>query len=215
MKRVLRFAYELLYHPLAWTYDWVAALVSAGKWREWVLTSLPYLSGPRILELGYGPGHLQAALAKNGLWSVGVDSSRQMSRLAQKNLLKGHVNSNLIVGYAQTLGFQSACFDQVVATFPSDALFDPLTLAEIFRTLKPNGRLVIVAAAWTGGSRPGQRLTRWLAQPERFTQEEWIAPWLKPIHQAGFSVDAQIINQATSKVWVILAVKASDRDLLL
>ena len=37
------FAYELLYHPLAWSYDWVAALVSAGKWRDWVLTSLPYL----------------------------------------------------------------------------------------------------------------------------------------------------------------------------
>ena len=131
-----------------------------------------------------------------------------MCRLAQKNLRKNHTYSNLILGYAQKLGFQSACFDQVVATFPSDALFDPLTLAEIYRTLKPGGRLVIIAAAWTGGSRPDQRLTRWLAQPARFTQAEWMAPWLKPIEQAGFTVEAQIINQATSKIWVILAVKA-------
>ena len=71
MKRLLgwflRFFFHLLYHQFAWTYDWVAAGVSLGRWNEWVRSILPYMQEGRILELGHGPGHLQAELLKTGL----------------------------------------------------------------------------------------------------------------------------------------------------
>ena len=55
---LLRPVYYLLYHHFAWTYDLVADIVSLGQWKDWVRTALPYLDGC-VLELGYGPGHLQ------------------------------------------------------------------------------------------------------------------------------------------------------------
>ena len=50
-----------LYTQMAWTYDLVAAVVSVGMWTSWVRSTLTYLNGPQVLELGHGPGHLQIA----------------------------------------------------------------------------------------------------------------------------------------------------------
>ena len=61
MQTLLRIFFQLLYHPFAWAYDLVAGLVSLGRWKSWVLCGLPLLAG-RVLEIGFGPGHLQAAL---------------------------------------------------------------------------------------------------------------------------------------------------------
>src|SRR6202011_2978379 len=40
-----------------------------------------------------------------------------------------------------------ASFDAVVSTFPSEYIYDPLTIAEVERVLRPGGRLVIVEGA--------------------------------------------------------------------
>lgn len=205
MKRLLNFAYELLYGPLAWSYDWIASLVSAGMWQEWTRACLPYLTGPRILELGYGPGHLQVELAKNGLWSVGIDSSQPMSRIARGNLQRSRSDIRLINGYAQSMCFSNDSFDQVVAAFPSNYILDAHTLKEVKRVLKPGGCLIVAASAWAEGPLPAQCLTRWLAHPARLADPQWIEPWLEPFNTAGFSTQAQLIDQGRSKVWVILA----------
>ncbi|MEW6241946.1 MAG: class I SAM-dependent methyltransferase, partial [Chloroflexota bacterium] len=57
--RLLRVFYHWLYHPFAWVYDFVAAVVSLGRWNEWIMTVMPLIEGTRILELGHGPGPLQ------------------------------------------------------------------------------------------------------------------------------------------------------------
>ncbi len=62
MKTLLRFFFRLLYHQFAFTYDLVAATVSLGRWKDWVLSVVPFIEGTRILEIGHGPGHLQRAL---------------------------------------------------------------------------------------------------------------------------------------------------------
>ena len=86
MRNLLRFFFHLLYHPFAFTYDWVAAIVSVGRWKDWVLSVIPFIEGTRILELGHGPGHLQRVLLSRDLVAVGLDESAAMGRLAQRNL---------------------------------------------------------------------------------------------------------------------------------
>ena len=81
-------AFHLLYHQFAWAYDAVSAAVSLGRWCDWGMAALPFLSGPRVLELGHGPGHLLAAMA-GGEWRVtGLDLSPQMGFLARRRLAR-------------------------------------------------------------------------------------------------------------------------------
>ena len=88
MKTLLRFFFRLLYHQFAFTYDLVAATVSLGRWKDWVLSVLPFIEGNRILEIGHGPGHLQRALLDRNLLAVGIDESPQMGHLAKRNLTR-------------------------------------------------------------------------------------------------------------------------------
>ena len=76
---LLRSFFFVLYHQFAWTYDLVAATVSLGRWKDWVRSALPYLSG-RVLEIGFGPGYLQLSLFELGIPAFGLDESRQMAR---------------------------------------------------------------------------------------------------------------------------------------
>src|SRR5688572_31722362 len=86
IRRFMRVFFRLLYHPFAFTYDLVAAAVSFGHWRDWVMSVLPFIQGTRVLELGHGPGHLQHALLNRGLFTVGLDESAQMGLLARRRL---------------------------------------------------------------------------------------------------------------------------------
>ena len=65
-RRFIKFGFHLLYHELAFTYDALAWLVSLGQWQAWGRTALDRVRGPRVLEVGHGPGHLLIALARAG-----------------------------------------------------------------------------------------------------------------------------------------------------
>ncbi|HBX70776.1 MAG TPA: hypothetical protein DEH25_15700 [Chloroflexi bacterium] len=205
--RVMRAFFYLLYQPLAWSYDWVAALVSWGRWQDWVMSVLPYLEGPRVLETGHGPGHLQVALNQKGIATFGTDASRQMSRQARKRLTKHAIEPKLARGMAQKLPFPAANFDQVVATFPSEYISAPETLAEIYRTLKPGGTLVVLPAAQITGKRLSDRGTAALF---RVTGQasEWDQRWLEPFSRAGFEPRVEMITHKSWSVVIILAEKS-------
>ncbi len=68
MKLLLRFFFRLLYHEFAFTYDLVAAVVSFNRWKDWVMSVLPFLAGKRILEIN--PEH-QVFDAMNQLMAQG------------------------------------------------------------------------------------------------------------------------------------------------
>jgi len=132
LTRVMRVFFHLLYHQFSWTYDWVAYIVSLGQWDEWVKCVLPFLIGPRVLELGHGPGHLQIALSERPITTFGLDESKQMGRMAHKRLSNHGMKPHLTQGYAQCIPFGREAFHQVVSTFPSGYIYDRRTLSETY-----------------------------------------------------------------------------------
>ena len=203
---LLRPIYYLLYHQFAWTYDGVAALVSAGRWNDWVRTALPRLRG-RVLEIGYGPGHLQLAMSGAGLQPYGLDESRQMARQAGRRLRRAGLRPGLTRGLAQGLPFRAAAFDSVVATFPSDYIFDRRTLAEIARVLAPGGELVVVGSAWPTGRHPWAMLAGLLLRitGQGAPMQAFIPGVLDRFREGGFRVRQEVVAAPGGQVLMFLA----------
>jgi ubiquinone/menaquinone biosynthesis C-methylase UbiE len=200
MRRFMRFFFHLLYHPFAFTYDFVAWIVSFGRWKDWVFSVFPFIEGTRILELGHGPGHLQRFLLDRGLSPVALDESTQMGFIAKRRLGGKH---KLARGLSQALPCPANYFDTVVSTFPSEYIFDSRTLAEIKRVLRPGGKLVVLPAAF-----PSNGFLKWLYKVTGETPEalndQLTRRLAEPFIKAGFRTDVKTIaGKAGTLVFVI------------
>jgi ubiquinone/menaquinone biosynthesis C-methylase UbiE len=209
LRPFLKLFFFLLYHPLAWTYDLVAAMVSAGRWKKWILHTAPFLSGQRILELGHGPGHLQAYLAADNRAIFGIDRSRQMGLIAHRRLSQLKSVSRLTRASADALPFPDGYFDTIVATFPTEYISNPVTMLEIYRVLSPGGKLVVLLSAWITG---GSLLDRALARLFQITGQtrptiskgEGSLQQLKAI---GFDTSISWVELPTSRLLLLIAEK--------
>ena len=79
LSRMMRFFFHHFYHSLAWTYDFIAIVVSVGRWYDWTSAGIPYIQGARVLEIGHGTGRLQRLLRDQGFYALGLDESQQMA----------------------------------------------------------------------------------------------------------------------------------------
>jgi ubiquinone/menaquinone biosynthesis C-methylase UbiE len=208
MHRFMRFFFHLLYHPFAFTYDLVAWVVSFGRWKDWVYSISPLLKGTRILELGHGPGHLQRFLLERGLTPVALDESTQMGRLAKRRLGGQH---KLTRGLAQALPYAADSFDSVVATFPTDYIFHPQTLAEIKRILADDGRLIVLPAAF-----PSNGFLKWLykvtGESPSALDEALKDRLSRPFLQAGYHVQVDVKETKSSRLIVLLATLEASHE---
>ena len=204
--RIMRVFFYLLYQPMAWSYDYVAWLVSWGRWKTWVKTILPCLEGSTVLEIGHGPGHLQIALFDKDIKTFGIDSSRQMGHQAKQRISKQGFTPSLSRNYAQIMPFPNGVFDQIVATFPTEYINDPETLKEAFRILKPGGKFVVLPAAWITGKNLADR---GLASLFSITGQspKWDCQWLIPFIKAGFKPDIEMVSRKTWSLVIISAHK--------
>ncbi len=211
MNHLLRLFFQYFYHQFAWTYDIVAAVVSVGRWNRWIQTVVPYLAGRDILEIGYGPGHLQAQLlADPGLRVAGLDESRQMAALARRRVIqKGLARFKLVRGRAQDMPFPSQSFDTVVSTFPSEYIFDDRTLTEVQRILRREGRFVVVLAAWIIGRALTDRGAAWLFkvthQAPPSPQQILSSQLEDRLREAGFEPEFVTVDLNSSLVFVVNA----------
>jgi len=233
VKTLLRFFFKLLYHQFAFTYDLVAATVSLGRWKDWVMSIFPYIEGTRILEIGFGPGHLQRLLLSRGLTAVGIDESWQMASLANRRLKKqfskissqsktktnqqtqhsDYAQINLTRGLAQHLPFGAQTFDTIVATFPAEYIFHEETLLEVKRCLSDRGRFIVLPVAMQIGRGV---LDRAMALLFRVTHQAPVDPLeivkeklTKPFVDAGFEVEIKELQVKSSLLLVILAKSKS------
>ncbi len=206
--KFLRVFYKLLYHELAWSYDLVAASVSIGMWVDWVKAVIPYLEGRSVLEIGFGPGHLQVALSQSCPIVIGIDASSQMALQTRRRLTNRQLKPNLALSYAQSLPFADRTFDQIVSTFPAEFIFDPSTTAEAYRVLKPNGTFIILPFAWITGSGVLDRLAGGVF---RFTGQapQWDEQLIVPLQNSGFDVKFEMNKLSGSEVIIIIARRQS------
>ena len=211
MKQFLRLFFRLLYHQLAFTYDLVAASVSLNRWKDWVMSVIPFIEGNRILEIGHGPGHLQRVLLtlRHGSgqarqWvTVGIDESAQMGYLAKRNT-DGF--ARLTRGLAQHLPFPSGSFDTVVSTFPADYINDARTLAEVKRCLLNGGRFIVLPVAW-----PKNPFLDWLFRVTGESPSEAVelvkSKFNEPLVKAGFETEVKMLDVKSSLLLIVLATK--------
>ncbi len=207
LKRLLAFFFHHLYHGLAIFYDLVSWAVSFGHWNTWTKSALTEISGTRILELGFGPGHLQRALAALRADSAAIDESPQMARLARRRLIQhGQYRGQLARAVAQALPFRNESFDSLIATFPTPYILDPRTLSEAHRVLRNGGRLIVLPAAW-----PNSRLLTWLyrvtGQSPLEAQNQFLKQWATPFEKAGFDTTTKILEVQSGRLLLILATK--------
>lgn len=204
ISRLLKLFFHWLYHPFAFAYDFVAAAVSFGHWNDWVQTVIPMIEGTRVLELGYGPGHLQRSLQRLNLLAVGLDESPQMSRLAARRLRNAPAKVNLTRGLAQNLPFPAATFDTIVSTFPSGYIVDVDTLSEVKRTLRNGGRLIVLMAAW-----PKNPFLGWLFRVTHESPSETMelleSKLKEPFLEANLEIEVRAFDVQSGRLLTVIA----------
>jgi ubiquinone/menaquinone biosynthesis C-methylase UbiE len=216
--RLVRFGFHLLYNQMAWTYDVVSWLVSLGQWRRWQEAALPYVCGPRVLEIAHGPGHMLLGLAREGYAVTGLDLSPAMGCLASRRLQRHGVPHALVRGQAQELPFATASFDTILATFPTLFIAEAETWTAAYRVLRPGGRFIIVPEGHLTGEGVLHRFIAWLfvitgQRPGETEEGQWpeeselAQALMAQIEAAGFGLQIHHLTLARSAVTVVVATR--------
>lgn len=155
--------YDRFYSRFAKTYDWLVR--SLPTWRGWLDHCLPFIRGPRVLEISFGTGYLLSRYAGESQ-TYGVDLNARLARLARHNLARSGLSPWLQIADVAALPYAAESFDSVVNTMAFTGYPDGAgALAEMFRVLKPGGRLILVDVNYPlDGNWLGTRVTRlWIA----------------------------------------------------
>jgi ubiquinone/menaquinone biosynthesis C-methylase UbiE len=216
----MRFAFNLLYYPLAFSYDAVAWIVSAGEWADWRRCVIPHLLPGRVLELAHGTGTLALEMADRGFAVAAVDLSPAMGKIASRkkrtredgrdkraahtipSAPKPAMSPALVRADVRQLPFPGGLFSGAVSTFPADFIFQPRTLREVHRILRPGGRWIILPAAY-----PEWIASRLLRVNNPDSSRDVFAGFARHLEATGFCVRTEIVRRPRSRVMLILADK--------
>lgn len=144
-----------------------------------------------VLELGCGPSHDAAELARYGPTVIGIDPSRGLLRQGRSQQV---IASSLLQGEARSLPFAAASFDGIWACasllhVPHAEL--PKALAEVRRVLKARG---VLFTSMSEGDSTRAIAIRADALPERlyfYHQEE---DWATLVRGAGLEILDQSVT---------------------
>jgi SAM-dependent methyltransferase len=137
--------------PSARAYDTTFGWLLGGLYRRMaddLAAALEGSAAPEVLEVGPGPGHLSAELARrvDGLRLTGLDIDPAMVERAVSRARRESLDDRLsfIVGDVAALPFPDASFDLVTSSFSVHHWPDGAAgFAEIRRVLRPGGRAIV------------------------------------------------------------------------
>jgi demethylmenaquinone methyltransferase/2-methoxy-6-polyprenyl-1,4-benzoquinol methylase len=140
-----------MFDRISGTYDLLNRTLSAGidiYWRNQLVKELPKKDNLVVLDLATGTADLAITLAEQDKVSkvTGADPSVGMLEVGKKKIAKlAHQKINLEVGNAMDLNYPDNSFDVVTISFGIRNFPDPEKgLQEIYRVLKPEGKLLIL-----------------------------------------------------------------------
>jgi ubiquinone/menaquinone biosynthesis C-methylase UbiE len=172
-------------------------------------------AGEQILEIGFGTGHMLAALSKavgpQGK-VFGIDLSDRMMRLAKEKLAKaGLLNRvRLRCGDATKLSYLADTMDAIFMSFTLE-LFDtpeiPHVLSECKRVLRPGGRIVVVGMSKEGSREPLIGVFEWTHR--HFPNFVDCRPIYvrEALEDAGFKIQKALKKHMWIPVEIVLGVK--------
>jgi demethylmenaquinone methyltransferase/2-methoxy-6-polyprenyl-1,4-benzoquinol methylase/phosphoethanolamine N-methyltransferase len=105
--------------------------------------------GDKVLDVGCGTGNLTLTASRYAAPAgsiVGIDASPEMIGVAQKKVKSGGSETVFEIGLIEQIAYPDASFDVVISRLVIHHLPDDLKrrgFAEMFRVLKPGGRLFI------------------------------------------------------------------------
>lgn len=142
-----------MFGAIAPRYDVLNRLLSFGvdrRWRKKAVRLLKFREGSRVLDVATGTGDVALEIARRTPQSVkitGVDFCREMVELgvdkAAQSPYAGRIDFK--VAPCEDLPFASNTFDSITIAFGIRNVVDQqLGLAEMWRVLRPGGRIIIL-----------------------------------------------------------------------
>jgi demethylmenaquinone methyltransferase/2-methoxy-6-polyprenyl-1,4-benzoquinol methylase len=144
---------QVMFGSIAPRYDFLNRLLSFGidrRWRKKAVRLIKYREGSRILDVATGTGDVALEIARSTPASVkitGADFCREMVELGQTKVATSPYAGRIDfkVAPCEDLPFPDNTFDSITIAFGIRNVVDrKLGLAEMWRVLRPGGRIIIL-----------------------------------------------------------------------
>lgn len=144
---------QQMFGAIAPRYDFLNRMLSFGidrRWRTKAVRLLKYCEGARILDVATGTGDVALEIARVTPASVkitGADFCKEMVELGQRKVAQSPYADRIDfrVAPCEDLPFPNNTFDSITIAFGIRNVVDrKLGLAEMWRVLRPGGRMIIL-----------------------------------------------------------------------